>query len=77
MSGRFPPKGGFRIAIRHACESRREPRAHRDRPLAVGIGGGIGQRFIGRQIDDAGADRGNFHRMTLSGVSEAQLLPIL
>ena len=32
-----------------------------DRALAVGVGRGIGQRLVGRQIDDAGADRGDFH----------------
>ena len=41
-----------------------------DRALAVGVGGGAGERLVGRQIDDAGADRGNFHRIALSGLGE-------
>jgi hypothetical protein len=44
-----------------------------DRALAIGIDGGVGQRLMGRQIDDAGADRGDFHRRPFRGIVTAEV----
>src|SRR5665213_276655 len=37
-----------------------------DRPLAVGVGGLVGERLVRRQVHDARADGGDFHGLSFN-----------